>query len=153
MSCSKWRKRPLTKQAIVWMYVCETLKGKKKWGEEQREREKIKKHSICVVATINIYQSSYIQQSGHRRRTWQVKKKMPLLRTTMQVREKQANCYDPENISPNTTRHIEWTTVFSSEEEYYRTRHDFWLFGPTKHDTLVPSPNPGAHTRPLPLTR
>lgn len=31
------------------------------------------------MATINIYQSSYIQQSGHRRRTWQVKKKKKCL--------------------------------------------------------------------------
>lgn len=50
-----------------------------------------------------------------------------------------ANCYDPENISPNTTRHIEWTTA-SSEEEYYRTRHDFGSSAPPYMTHLSPAP-------------
>lgn len=47
----------------------------------RRGKNKRGKNSIlCVWATINIYQSSYVQQSGHRRlRTWWQVKKMPLL--------------------------------------------------------------------------
>lgn len=50
-------------------------------GEENRKgRTKEEKTPCCVWATINIYQSSYVQQSGHRRlRTWWQVKKMPLL--------------------------------------------------------------------------
>lgn len=99
------------------------------------------------MATINIYQSSYVQQSGHRRRrTWQVKKKMPLLRTTPVecARNKQivmtlrTSLLTPPDTSSEQTA--------SSEEEYYRTRHDFGSSAPP-NTTYLWSPPQNSHDK------